>query len=600
MTEETTQITGAESAEVAANRQLIKSARDKGPLAVLGAFCRLSGPGWLQSAITLGGGSLSSSLYLGFLAGTALLWLQPVAMIIGVIMLSAISYVVLSTGERPFRAINRHVSPVLGWGWLIATMMANIVWSLPQFSLATAALKQNLFTGSLGKMPETAGNITCVVVCAIVATIVVILYDKGQRGAKICDAILKTMVAIIVLSFFGVVIKLSAGGGLDWGKIFAGFVPNLKMLGSPSKDIMAEIAMVATAGQDYWKNMVVSQQRGVMVAAAATAVGINMTFLLPYSMLRRGWDRDFRGMAVFDLATGLFIPFILVVSCVVMVAGSQFHTKPVAGFLGEVDEAGVVIEPSAGHLKAFNSNLVGRARAGLMGDERLRVAQLEQVARGKDGVAAKLASAEISKVLAPHVENLPEVDRRLAAMLIKRDAFGLAKSLEPLTGKVFSHYIFGVGVVGMAVSSIIILMLINGFVICEILDKPAAGKTYLWGCMLPLLGVLGPFIWTGKAKFWLAVPTSNIAFVFLPFAYLAFACLLNSEKLLGDAMPRGKNRVIWNLLVWPSAILATLGAIWKLWSGLGVLGIQLLGAALILTLAVHTKRGNGAEEEAAA
>ena len=27
-----------------------------------------------------------------------------------------------------------------------------------------------------------------------------------------------------------------------------------------------------------------------MIAAAATAVGINMTFLLPYSMLARGWD----------------------------------------------------------------------------------------------------------------------------------------------------------------------------------------------------------------------------------------------------------------------------------------------------------------------
>ena len=34
------------------------------------------------------GGSLASSLFLGVLAGTSLLWLQPVAIILGVIMLA--------------------------------------------------------------------------------------------------------------------------------------------------------------------------------------------------------------------------------------------------------------------------------------------------------------------------------------------------------------------------------------------------------------------------------------------------------------------------------------------------------------------------------
>ena len=101
------------------DRQLIIESRRKGRGATLGAFFKLSGPGWLQSAITLGGGSLSSSLYLGVLVGFSFLWLQPLAMILGIIMLSAIGYVTLSTGQRPFRAINEHVNPVLGWGWMI-------------------------------------------------------------------------------------------------------------------------------------------------------------------------------------------------------------------------------------------------------------------------------------------------------------------------------------------------------------------------------------------------------------------------------------------------------------------------------------------------
>ena len=65
MAEESITAVGAESAEVQANRELIQNARQKGRGSLLGAFVKLSGPGWLQSAITLGGGSLASSLYLG-------------------------------------------------------------------------------------------------------------------------------------------------------------------------------------------------------------------------------------------------------------------------------------------------------------------------------------------------------------------------------------------------------------------------------------------------------------------------------------------------------------------------------------------------------
>ena len=125
-------------------KDFLTKAEASGIVPRLGAYTRLSGPGWLQSAITLGGGSLASSLFLGVLAGYSLLWLQPMAIILGVIMLSAISHVTLSTGQSPFASINNEINPVLGWGWAVATIMANIVWCLPQFSLGTAAVTQNL------------------------------------------------------------------------------------------------------------------------------------------------------------------------------------------------------------------------------------------------------------------------------------------------------------------------------------------------------------------------------------------------------------------------------------------------------------------------
>ena len=109
------------SERVQAERQMLLDAQGKGVGPKLAVYTRLSGPGWLQSAITLGGGSLSGALFLGVLGGTDMLWLQLMAIVMGVVMLSAISYVTLSTGRRPFGMINEHINPALGWSWLMAT-----------------------------------------------------------------------------------------------------------------------------------------------------------------------------------------------------------------------------------------------------------------------------------------------------------------------------------------------------------------------------------------------------------------------------------------------------------------------------------------------
>ena len=125
------------------DREILTQAQDRGAMSTLGAYFRLSGPGWLQSAITLGGGSLGGALYLGVIGGSSMLWLQMVAIIIGVIMLSAISYVTLSTGKRPYAAINEYVNPVLGVSWITATILANMIFILPQFSLCYDAIDKN-------------------------------------------------------------------------------------------------------------------------------------------------------------------------------------------------------------------------------------------------------------------------------------------------------------------------------------------------------------------------------------------------------------------------------------------------------------------------
>lgn len=547
--------------QVAAEKQLLREARAKGGLATVGAYVKCSGPGWLQGAITLGGGSLAGSLYLGVIGGYSLLWLQVLAMGMGVIMLGAITYVTLSTGKRPFQAIKDHINPVLAWGWAIATLLANIVWCMPQFSLASAAILQNLAPGLPGAMGATGAKVAVCAALLAVAVGVIWLYDSGHRGVKIFELILKIMVALIVLCFFGVVIKLGLSSeGLAWGAIAAGFIPDLSLLSKPAASFNEALAATG-AHAAHWSSLIVADQRDIMITAAATAVGINMTFLLPYSILKKGWDKESRGLAIFDLSTGLLIPFVLATSCVVIAAASQFHVKPQPGLIEGTAPAGMVSQ--------FNGLLSGRLQAEIGA-----------------GAFTALTAEERQAALAA----LPEGDKQMAAMLVRRDAFNLASALERLTGHTVAHYVFGLGVLGMALSTIIVLMLISGFTICEIFGLPQHGWPHRLGCFVAGIGVLGPFIWTGKTQFWLAVPTSVFGMTLLPIAYFTFFLMMNNRSLLGGDILRGGQRVVMNLLMLGTLALAGFGAGWAIWSKTKWIGVSAVAVFITLAVIVHFVR----------
>ncbi|QDT64476.1 divalent metal cation transporter [Calycomorphotria hydatis] len=524
-------------------------------------YIKLSGPGWLQSALTLGGGSLATGLYLGVLCGFGLMWLQPLAMILGIIMLSAIGYVTLSTGERPFRVINRHINPMLGWGWLIASMLANMVWALPQYSLASGVLRQNLapgllgVDGSLGDLPSKI----VIAVCILVATTAVTWsYGSGHWGVRVYEWMLKGIVAVIVACFMGVVIRLSfTSNGLDWGSIFAGFVPNFSLMWTPASgfsELLDAIREKAPDAASYWEKNIVSQQKDVLMGAFATAVGINMTFLLPYSMLGRGWSREHRGLAIFDLSTGMFIPFLLATSCVVIAAASQFHLQYDEAELAKADEAG-----SAVH------SVLGK---------------------------------RLAKVTAED-EPVTDEEKVLAATLLKRDVGQLSGALEPLLGSTVANLIFGLGVLGMALSTITLLMLVSGFVVCELMDVPATGWPMRIGSLAACTGVAGVFFWK-QAAAWLAVPTSVFGLVLLPVAYISFLLLMNSKSVLGDDRPSGGMRVFVNILLITATVAALFGSGWAVVNKVGVQSAIGIGVAAVVLLIVgeFIRRGTATKDAA--
>ncbi len=555
------------------DRQSIVTARQKGTGAIVKTFLRLSGPGWLQSGITVGGVSFSSSLYLGVLVGFSMMWLQPLAMILGIIMLGAIAYVTLSIRERPLKAINEHVSPVLGWSWLLASAAANLVWSMPQYVLGTRALQQNLSPNILGAIPDPWGRIICVSFILAICITATMFYSAGGRGVKIYEIIIKSIVSMIVLSFMGVVIKLSIEGAIDWGQILSGLIPRLRMLWEPAATVKTHIEAVAPQFQQFWTKLIVSQQRDVMIAATAAAVGINMTFLLPYSMLRKGWDKDFRGLAIFDLSTGLFIPFILATGFVIIASASRFHTTPAPGFVPDEPGGTVKVEPAQNLIGPYKSLLASRLKFEI-GDEEF----------------ARLTPEQVQE----RSEALPWADKRMSAMLVKRDNLNLALALEPLTGDFLAQFVFGLGVLGMGISAATMLMTINGLCLCELLNRPLKGWTQRIGSLIVVPPALSAIFWKQPAP-WLAMPTSVFCIILLPIAYLAFFLLMNQKAMLGDNMPKGGKRVLWNILMVIATGIATLVSIWSLWSRLGGWSIAVIVVFVGLILVVHFIRKGKAQ-----
>ncbi len=561
----------SDEARIEADRQLLLAAQEKGGLAKWLTYVKLSGPGWLQSAITLGGGSLSSSLYLGIIAGVSMVWVQPFAMIMGVVMLSAISYVTLSTGERPFRAINKHINPVLGWSWLIASLMATMVWAMPQYSLCYGVLEQNLLPGlfsgdgPLAPGPEGSNLGKWVVSIAILCICLPVTwsYGSGSVTVKIYETVLKIVVAAIVLCFFGVVVRISlVGDGIDWAAIGAGLIPKWRNLIEPSDTLKPLIEAIADPGARlYWTDKIVSQQRDIVLAAGATAVGINMTFLLPYNLLASGWNKDFRGLSIFDMATGMFIPFVLATGCVVIAAATQFHGRLPEGSLIE------------GNVVQVPERFAGQYA---------------------DLIDARNAAQEAGNYLMS--SDLSAGESNLAAMLVKRDTGDLAKSLQELfasedsDGRFFSNVIFGLGVVGMTLSTISVMLLISGFTFCEIFDAPLGGKVFRLGCLAAASGALWPIIWQGEAKAYLAIPTSVFGLMLLPIAYITFYLMMNQEAILGEHRPRGRSRLIWNSAMGIAVVAAVVGAITSVYSKAGNTGLIFVGCYMAVVILVQVMR----------
>ncbi|MBN2408102.1 MAG: divalent metal cation transporter [Candidatus Aminicenantes bacterium] len=404
-------------------------------------YWKLTGPGWLQSAITLGAGSAGSVIMAGSAFGYKLLWVSPLAMLLGVAVFASIGRQTLLTQARPYDVFWKRLHPALALFWGLNVLLASIVWQFPQYALGTAVIQDMLSVAgfSLPRLPIAIALLA-------VSTAVCWSYGRGSRRAlRAFERSLKYMLFFMIGAFFLVVVKT----GIDLGELVKGFfgfhVPE-------SKEGVA-----------------------IVLGQLGAAVGVNMTFLFPYTLLARGWGRDHLRLKNFDLGVSMFLPFVLATSFVTIACANTLHVHGI------------------------------------------------QV----------------------------------------RGAVDAAHALEPLVGLTFGRVVFSLGVAGMCFTTMVLEMLLCGFVLSEMFGFELHGKAYKASTMLANVGVLGAF---ASLPFWVPVATSSLNLIMMPVAYLGFFLLHNMKSYLGKDIVRGPKAAVWNALFVLAILVVAAGAVAKILS----------------------------------
>ncbi|MEZ4810670.1 MAG: divalent metal cation transporter [Allomuricauda sp.] len=291
----------------------LKNLRSKKMGARLKWYFSKSGPGWMQSAMTLGGGSAMASLFAGAFYQYKLLWVQPLAMLLGIIMMSALAYQTLSTKTRPFYAMKKFVHPGMAWAWAICALLSTIIWHFPQYALA-AGMADDIIKALTGITIESETNQTLVMlllglVFLGMGIMISWNYGNGRKGIKIFENIIKGMIWFIIFAFATVVVISSfSTHGIEWSKVLNGLLPFY----------FDDNGMV-------WNIPTDARGITIFIASFSAAIGINATFLFGYSFLAKGWGKEHIGLARFDMITGMLIPYSLATGLMIVAAGATIY-----------------------------------------------------------------------------------------------------------------------------------------------------------------------------------------------------------------------------------------------------------------------------------
>lgn len=261
----------------------------------LWGYAKLSGPGYMQSAMTLGGGTIAACVVMGSLLGYELLFVQTCAIIFGVTLLAAVAKQTCHSGEGAYQVFWRRIHPLVAILWGASALVATVLWHIPQYSLTANGIVA-LGDGVGVNLDPRGWRLVIGAVVLAVAIGIVYLYNAGARGLRMYELAVKILVWLIVLAF--AIVALSTG--IDFKRIILG---------------LTGISFLQNAfSGDGIDPRVIKP----IVGGLAAAVGINMVFLYPYSILNKNWGQKHKELAYFDLASGMVLPFLIATTLMIV------------------------------------------------------------------------------------------------------------------------------------------------------------------------------------------------------------------------------------------------------------------------------------------
>ena len=588
------------SDKLSQEKELLQEIAARPPVAKAFGYLKLTGPGLLQSGMTLGAGSAAASVIAGASFGYKLLWVQPVAMFLGIMMFAALSNIVLTTRERPYwgfmREFGKIWSPlvVFVFLWAFGSVMASIIWHFPQYGLAAGAVRsvvqqfkpdaelqkhfykvfpkgeaisgeytvtiphlsdlrpgnytvrvfatpvdrrafhETEVTGITGAafwfdgsafdirdatytvrpssdmtVPITNENLPNVdvefnlvgepsvtvswrrgqseddirsylveirneenrrvtsqftgtgyivsfaagIIILLINLTVVFNYGRGGIGIKIYEWFMRCVIALVFLTFL-LVVAINFHR-IEWLEMLKGFIG---WYGIPGNECPEE-----------YTNTVI-----LVLGMIGASVGINMTFMYPYTQLKKGWGPEHKTLARWDLGMTMFIPFAVITSLIMI-------GMTVSG----IYDGGDVVNRAITPLQA----------------------------------AGALQSEFISQKVAT--------------------------------------IIFCAGLIGMACGAIAAHMTVCGFVLTEMFKLEHKTWRFRLFALAPSIGIMGVVL---PLPIWFPVVASAIALTMLPIAYLIFLILNNRRSYIGDAVGKGGKRIIFNVLLVAALLVACIGS----------------------------------------
>lgn len=302
-----------------------------------GGYIKLSGPGFMNAAFTLGAGSFASSVTLGAMYGYDMLWIPLYSFTIGIFMLALATRFVTQAKTPIIRAQDKYHGKFFGSfaTGIVACFIASIVYSFGQYALGSDALTSLCQVLNLN-IPRSVSWIVLVAISVPLS----LMYGSGEnpKAVRFVENAMKVMIGIMLV-VFGAVLCVT---GINVPAMVKGLL--IPKLPSGLDGII------------------------MMIGSLTATIGVMDWMLFNNGMISRGYSEEHETLGRFDAFFGGLLPVTLILSFVSIAFAEAFSGKPgIPTSSGELCDALIGVIPSVWIQAGFFVGIIALVISSMIG-----------------------------------------------------------------------------------------------------------------------------------------------------------------------------------------------------------------------------------------